>query len=391
MSAQSDAGAPYVLKAKQLFDDSDFVAHPVVLVEAGKVRAVGSDIPDTVVTHDLGQATLLPGLVDCHQHLVFDGNGTLEGQVAGRTDDELRSRARTAATTALLGGVTTLRDLGDRNYVTLGLRGDPELPTILCSGPPITLVDGHCWYLGGECEGRDDLIAAVRERITSECDVIKIMVSGGFSTPGTPMWRSQFGVDDVRLVVDEARAAGVAVAAHCHGVRAISDAIEAGVNTIEHCSFLNESLQVAPDVELLRRLAASTTAVSATAGLTPGAVLPDLLAGLMSDVIDALSRVHALGGRIVVGTDAGVEPFKPHDVARYAIHDLLSIGMDPIEALQAMTINGADALGLPRKGRITPGADADLIAVDGDPAVEPAALSRIVQVWRAGEPLRRAG
>jgi imidazolonepropionase-like amidohydrolase len=379
--------APYVLRAKRLFDGTRFIEDPAVLIEGGTIIAVGPEMPGNVATHDLGTATILPGLVDCHQHLVFDGNGTLEEQVSGRTDDELRSRARTAARTALLGGVTTLRDLGDRGFVTLGLRDDPELPTILCSGPPITLVKGHCWYLGGECSSRDDLVAAVRERIARECDVIKIMVTGGLLTPATPMWQSQFGTDELRLVVGEAHAAGLAVAAHCHGLAGIGDAIDAGVDTIEHCTFLNESMQAAPEEALLDRLAQATTAISATMGNAPGAELPPAVASILPDVTRALAGVHARGGRIVVGSDAGITPYKPHDVAHHALRDLLSIGMDSIEALRALTINGAETLELPTKGRIAAGADADLVAVAGDPEDDPEALSRIVQVWKAGNPM----
>jgi imidazolonepropionase-like amidohydrolase len=389
MNSPRNATARYVLRAQRLFDGTEFIDDPAVLVEDGTVVAVGSDVPTDIETHDLGRVTLLPGLVDCHQHLVFDGNGGLEDQVSDRTDEELRIRARASARNALLGGVTTLRDLGDRGFVTLDLRDAPDLPTILCSGPPITLVGGHCWYLGGECGDRDDLVAAVQARIARGCDVVKIMVTGGFLTPATPMWKSQFGPDELRLVVDEAHSAGLTVAAHCHGSEGIGHAVEAGIDTIEHCTFLDESMQVSPDEELLERLAGSTTTVSATMGTTPGAVLPETIGQIMPSVIAAQSRARSLGGRIVVGTDAGISPFKPHDVARHAIHDLLAIGMSPVGALRALTLDGADALGLPTKGRLAARADADMVAVAGDPEHEPEALSRVVQVWRAGKPVER--
>ena len=124
MTISSESQGRFALRAQRLFDGERFLDHPVALIEDDRVGAVGSDVPGDVVIHDLGSVTLLPGLVDCHQHLVFDGAGTLEEQVSGVSDDDLRSRARTAARRALLGGTTTLRDLGDRNYVTLGLRDD---------------------------------------------------------------------------------------------------------------------------------------------------------------------------------------------------------------------------------------------------------------------------
>ena len=102
-------------------------------------------------TIDLGDVTVLPGLIDTHQHLCFDGNGTLQEQVEGRSDAELQRRAYANAKGALQAGITTIRDLGDRNFVTLDLRADPDLPTILAAGPPLTADGGHCWYLGGGC------------------------------------------------------------------------------------------------------------------------------------------------------------------------------------------------------------------------------------------------
>jgi imidazolonepropionase-like amidohydrolase len=284
--------------------------------------------------------------------------------------------------------VTTLRDLGDRNYVTLGLRGDSDLPTILCSGPPITPVQGHCWYLGGECADREALVAAVRERVDRGCDVIKIMATGGNLTPTIPPWKSQFTIDELRLVVEEAHRAGVPVAAHCHGDPGISDSIDVDVDTIEHCTFLNEDMDPDPEPELLERLASSEIALSATFGRCPDAPpYPAYWEAIVPKTRAALATVHALGGCIVVGSDAGINSAKPHDVAPYAIHNLLGIGMTPIEALSAMTLGGADALGLPEKGRGAPGADADLIAVSGDPSTDPEALADIVQVWKAGRPV----
>ncbi|MGI9606472.1 MAG: amidohydrolase family protein, partial [Acidimicrobiales bacterium] len=312
MIGTDDHAGRFVLRAQRLFDGTRFVDPPSVLVEDGVVVAVGSDAPGDVPVHDLGSVTLMPGLVDCHQHLVFDGEGTLEEMVVGRTDDELRSRARDAARRALEGGVTTLRDLGDRNFVTLDLRGDPDLPTILCSGPPITPVKGHCWYLGGECDSRHEIVESVRERIARGCDVVKIMATGGRLTAAAPMWKSQFGLEDLQIVVEEARAAGLTVAAHCHGLEGIGNAVTAGVDTIEHCTFLNEAMQIAPDSSLLQRLADSGIAVSATMGMTPEGELPDWLAELWPHIVAGFSRVRDGGGRIVVGTDAGIHAFKPH-------------------------------------------------------------------------------
>lgn len=379
-----------LLRAQRLFDGTSSLMVPSVLIQGGKCLAVGevaeamASADPTIAVSDLGDVTLLPGLIDCHQHLVFNGEGSLEEQVTSEEDDELVKRARRNARRALVGGVTTLRDLGDRNFVTLSLRDDPELPTILCSGPPITPVQGHCWYLGGECSDSDAMIAAVHRRIAMGCDVVKIMATGGAMTPTTPMWKSQFGRRDLELVVREAHAAGIRVAAHCHGLAGIEDSIAAGVDTIEHCTFVDESMQIDPDRALLRRLANSNTVISATLGIAPNADLPPPLVKMIPEVLAALRSVRELGGRIVVGSDAGIAPFKPHDVMSHAIHDLIALGMTTTEALHAMTRGGALALGLEKKGIIAAGADADLIAVAGDPLVEAEAITRIAGVWTSG-------
>lgn len=376
-----------VVEAGRLFDGHRFVEPARVAMADGAVVAVGADVAEPAMV-GLGDVTLMPGLVDCHQHLVFDGVGTLEEQVSGRTDEELFERARAQARRALLGGVTTLRDLGDRNFVTLGLRGDVDLPTILCSGPPITTVQGHCWYLGGECEDRNAVLAAVRERAERGCDVVKVMVTGGALTPAMPMWRSQFDAADLRALVEEAHRLGLPVAAHCHGEQGISDSVDVGVDTIEHCTFINEDMDPRPDPELLERLARSGIALSATFGrCADGPPPPPRILAATPKIHAAHAIVRERGGTIVVGTDAGISVAKPHDVAPRAIHELISIGMTPLEALAAMTSGGADALGLPDKGRLAAGADADMIAIDGDPRTDPAAVTRIVQVWRAGVPV----
>lgn len=384
---------PAALRAARLFDGEGFVEPPVVQIAGGSIVAVGAAVPGDIAAEELGDVTLMPGIVDCHQHLVFDGDGTLEEQVADQTDEQLAERAWQLARTALIGGVTTVRDLGDRSFVTLALRGDPDLPTLLCAGPPITPVGGHCSYLGGEVADHADLVSAVQERVDRGCDVVKIMATGGFLTPAIPAWKSQFGAEDIAHVTELAHASGLPVAAHCHGEEGIRHAVDAGVDTIEHCTFINETFTPDPDPRLLDDLASSGIALSATFGRCADAPPRTGHYGKITVplVRDAMRRVVELGGVIVVGSDAGIGPDKPHDVAPRAIHDLMGVGLGPTEALTSMTLNGADALGLPRKGRLRPGADADIISVDGDPRDDPEAVTRVDRVWRSGVPVDRSG
>lgn len=378
------------IKAASVFDGSAVAERPTVLIDGGEVRAVGEPLPESIEVVDLPTATVLPGLVDCHQHLVFDGNGTLEEQVCDRSDEELAARARSNARRALEGGVTTLRDLGDRAFVTLDLRGDPGLPNLLTAGPPLTDRGGHCWYLGGECDGLDGLLAGVDERIERGCDVVKIMATGGGLTPTVPMWKSQFDRHQIIAVVERAHAAGIPVAAHAHGVDGIRDAVAAGVDTIEHCTFFTEAMHAAPPDDLLEVLAASDSALSATLGATPDRVLPPLFEASMATIREAFGRVHEGGGTVLVGTDAGINAFKPHDVMPRAMAPLVDLGMTPLEALAAMTSRAADVLGLPSVGRLAPGAAADIVAVEGDPLADPDDLTRVSHVWRAGQSVERS-
>jgi imidazolonepropionase-like amidohydrolase len=375
----------FALRAARLFDGERVLDRPTVLVEGHTVVAAGVSEPEGVLVVDLGAVTLLPGLIDCHQHLCFDGNGTLEEQVAQVGDDSLVDRARASAVRALRGGVTTLRDLGDRSYVTLDLREDRALPAIIAAGPPITREGGHCWFLGGVYSGEAGLRRAVAERAERGCDVVKVMVTGGYHTPDFPMWASQFTLNELRVVAEESHRAGLPVAAHCHGLAGIEAALDAEMDSIEHCTFYTERGPSEPNQALLERLAASGVAISLTLGGLPGHPLSPDPDGTWGVAFGAWRRLRELGATLVVGTDAGIGPHKPHDVLAHAFGDLLACGTTPLDGLRALTSLAAKASGVAeRKGRLAPGFDADIIAVNSDPLTEPDALVSIAAVWRAG-------
>ena len=212
------------------------------------------------------------------------------------------------------------RDLGDRGYLSLGLRGRPGLPTIVAAGQQITTSSGHCRYLGGVAEPTEAGVrAAVREHVERGVDVIKIMASGGTLTPGTYEHLPQFTLEVLRAAVDEAHRHGLQVTAHAHAVQAIADAVAAGADGLEHVSFWTEDSVNAP-AELIQLIADRRTVVGATVGMVPvpGLEPPPAVRARIPLLMANMKRLYEAGAMIVVGTDAGIAPGKPHDVLRYA-------------------------------------------------------------------------
>jgi imidazolonepropionase-like amidohydrolase len=388
----TERGRLTALRAAALFDgtSSALVRDPLILIDGGTIIAVDSGVPapaNADVT-DLGGATLLPGLVDAHVHLAFDASRDPVGRLAARSDDETIQAMIRAGQAALRGGVTTVRDLGDRGYLSLALRGQPGLPTIVAAGPPITTPGGHCHYLGGAAEPTEKGVrAAVREHVERGVDVIKIMASGGTLTPGTHQHLAQFTPEVLGAAIDEAHRHGLKVTAHAHAVEAIANAVAAGVDGMEHVSFWTEESVDAP-AELIQLIADRRTVVGLTVGMLPpppGLAPPRELLVRLPGIKANMRRLYEAGALMVAGSDAGIAPVKPPDVVRYAPPMLGDAGFSPAEALRAVPSGPAQVIGLGhRKGRIAPGFDADILAVDGNPLADPAALHRIRAVYSRG-------
>ena len=395
----TERGRLTALRAAWLFDGtgSALIPDPLVVIDGGTIVAVGSGAPapDGADVVDLGGAALLPGLVDTHVHLAFDASADPIAALAARSDEETIEAMVRAGQAALRGGVTTVRDLGDRDYLSLGLRGQPGLPTIVAAGPPVTTTPaGHCHYLGGAVEPTEAGVrAAVREHVERGVDVIKIMASGGTLTPGTYQHLAQFAPEVLRAAVDEAHRHGLHVTAHAHAVGAIADGLAAGADGLEHVSFWTED-SVASPAELIQLIADQQTIVGLTVGLVPvpGMEPPPVVRARLPLILANMRRLYEAGALMVAGSDAGIAPIKPHDVVRHAPDQLREIGLGQAEALRIITSVAAEVIGLGhRKGRIAPGFDADILAVDGDPIADPAALDRIRAVYARGTAVPDAG
>ena len=382
------------IRAARLFDGTGATCtnDPLVIVEDGRIVRVeqGAAPPPGVELVDLPGATLLPGLIDPHVHLGFDAQPGPIARLVSRSDTEVLESMAAAAAAHLAAGVTTVRDLGDRDYLAVRLReeGAGVLPTILAAGPPITTVDGHCAVLGGEIAGEAALRAAVRERADRGADVVKIMASGGGMSPTTQMHMPQFTRAELAAAVDEAHRVGLPVTVHAHALDAIRNALAAGVDGIEHCTFLvAEGVDAAEDV--VAELVARQVPVTSVFGIRPveGAPSPPpVVVRNMAAMRAALAGLFARGGRVMAGPDAGIAPQKPHGVLPHGLIEMVELGLDPAAVLRANTSVAAVALGLgATKGRVAPGLDADLLAVDGDPVTDTSALLRPVAVFVRGQ------
>jgi imidazolonepropionase-like amidohydrolase len=381
------------IRAAALFDGTGLVRDPLVLVADGRIADVASGpraaVPPDAELVELPAATLLPGLVDTHVHLAFDASTDPVGALVAQDDDALLAAMAGAARAQLRAGVTTVRDLGDRGYLALKLREGAvpgPLPTILTAGPPVTTPGGHCHFLGGEATGVDGVRAAVRERAERGVDVVKVMASGGELTPGSVAYEPQFTPGELCALVDEAHRLGLPVTAHSHAVEGIRNALAAGVDGIEHCGFHTADGVDAP-AELVAALVERRIAVGFTGGIAPSDVPPPPGIRNRLPALTALfARMWREGARIVVGTDSGIGPVKPHATLPYGVAHLASLGVPAAEALRVCTATAAEVCGVgDRKGRIAPGYDADLLAVPGDPLADLAVLRRPVAVFACGE------
>jgi imidazolonepropionase-like amidohydrolase len=374
----------------------------LVLLEEGRIVGVepgAAPAPEGCEVLETPGGTVLPGLVDAHVHLCADGTDGSLDRIEEPDEDAMKAVIGESLRRHLAAGVTTVRDLGDRRFAVLSWRSSTHsrsvYPAVVAAGPPITSVGGHCANMGGEAAGEDQLRRAVRERVERGVDVVKVMVSGGFATAGTQVMLCQFTLGELRVLVEEAHAAGLPVTAHAHGLPAVHMAMTVGADGIEHCSFLTDK-GVAQSAEDLARLAEAGTIICPTLGMA-GVLVPtpnarDLLAKLgltIEQVMEMRKRqvgqMHAAGVRVVSGSDGGIAAAKPHGLLPLSVAFLVEGGVSTTAALASATSLAAAACGLgDRKGRLRAGYDADLLVVDGDPVADIGALARPAAVFAGG-------
>ena len=246
----------HAIRAAHAFDGDRFLSGgATVLVDGDRIAGVESFahvVPEGVVVEEHA-GTVLPGLIDCHAHLVADNTvGGLE-RAGEMSDQEVAAIVVESLRGQVAAGVTTVRDLGDVAYRTLPFRPAAGLPRVVAAGPPVTTPGGHCHSLGGalSATGTSDLRAAVEQRVERGVDVVKVMASGGFATPDSDQLGAQFTADQLRALVDQAHRAGLPLVAHAHSLTAMKAALAARVDGIEHFSGLSISRGAHLDDEVL--------------------------------------------------------------------------------------------------------------------------------------------
>ncbi|MEC3977745.1 metal-dependent hydrolase family protein [Amycolatopsis sp. H20-H5] len=386
---------PLAIRAAGLFDGQKYLAGPVlVLSENGSVIDVdcsGVLPPEHADLLDLGDLTLLPGLVDAHTHLSWEPRGNPE-HLLSEDSERLLARARLHADQALSAGITTLRDLGSRGFDLLSLREDYRRgravgPELLVSGPPITPSNGHGWFLGGVADSLDQVIAAVAERARRGVDWVKVMATGGFTTQGSDPARPSYDLETMAALVRSAHAHGLPVTAHAHATSGIAALVEAGVDGIEHCTFYTSRGAVL-DSALVEAMADQGIRAGITLARPQGAPEP-WIQEILDCVVPHAGELMKAGVRVALCTDAGINPARPHDVLPADLVYAADRGLTGLQVLRAATSVAAEVCGVGHcKGRIAPGYDADLIAVSGNPLHDIRAILGVRAVVRAGQRVR---
>lgn len=408
---KNDAPATVAIHAGKVLDvhTGNYANDQIIWIEGDRIKAIGSasdltkKLPPGTKVIDLSNFTVLPGLIDCHTHLTMTPYDSGPAGLHASYPRQALTGARNARVT-LEAGFTTVRNLGASGYADIALRdaikaGDVPGPRMLVSGPPLSITGGHGdenflapqfgWSSDGVADGIDGVTKKVREDIKYGADVIKFMATGGVLSEGDNPALAQFSPDEMKAIVDTAHGLGRKVAAHAHGSAGIKYAVLAGVDSIEHGSYINDE-----DIELMKQHGTY---------LVPTVYLEDWLMenvqklGLTPNMIEKaktvlpiaqqnLSHAFKSGVKVALGTDAAVYP---HGLNAREFGKMVDMGMSPLQAIQAGTLNGADLIGwADRVGTLEPGKFADVIAVQGDPLTNVRLLENVSFVMKGGEVIK---
>jgi len=398
--------APLNLRAARWLDVAagQIRAQAVVVVQDGRITSVGGEIPAGARTVDLGDVTLLPGLIDAHTHLT----GDLEGDWVTRDVRELPAdaalRGARNAKRTLEAGFTTVRNVAAGGFADIALMkaidaGLVPGPRMIASAHALGITGGHCdatgWAPGileggpeeGIVDGVDAAIRGVRYQIKHGARVIKICATAGVLSFDATVGAQQLSDDEIRAIVEETGRHGLKVAAHAHGTQGILAAVKAGVASIEHGSMLNDEI-----IALMKKKGTYLVPTAYLLTAMPLDLLPPPIAAKAKQIIPLAQESHRqaikAGVKIAFGTDAAVYP---HGVNAREFAVYVGYGMTPIEAIRTATSGAADLLGVGDRGTIAPGQLADLVAVPGDPLKDIKVMERVSFVMKGGVVVRGPG
>ena len=403
---QVDANSKSLLiKPKQILDvRSGMLVNADILIESGVIVKVSKNIP--VMSHyeiiDLKDMTILPGLMDAHVHLT--GNTDLKGHEGISESSYLATiyGVKNAKQT-LMAGFTTVRNVGASNYSDVALRDGIDQkailgPTLLVSGPPLGITGGHCdsnilpaeyeYKAQGVADGPWEVRRKVRENKKYGADLIKYCATGGVMSKGTNVNNRQYTLDEMKAIVDEAHTLGMKVAAHAHGLEGIRMAIEAGVDSVEHSSLIDQetiNLAIAKGVFLAMDIYVSDYILGEGAknGIPEYSLNKERIVGKRQR--ENFKMAVESGAKMVFGTDAGIFP---HGKNAKQFKYMVEWGMKPIEAIQASTINTAELFGKTNIGEIKETFDADLIGVKGNPLKDITLLENVGFIMKEGQVIK---
>ena len=377
------------------------LANQTLIVVADRIESIAptGQVPAQPGDHevDLSGATVMPGLIDVHTHLTMATNFDPYFELSMTPAKEAILGVENAKVT-LEAGFTTVRNVGANNYTDVALRDEINLghvpgPHMQASGPALGITGGHMdenllpfeYHITAEgvADGVPAVQQKVRQNIKYGADLIKIGASGGVLSIGDDPQASQYTLEEMQAIVADAHRLGRKVAAHAHGSQAIALATRAGVDSIEHGSYINDE-----DIALMKQ---HGTYLVPTAYLVDwmkqNGHLPEIYQQKMTDVGNAMQSIHRkaiqAGVKVALGTDAAVYPhgLNAHELEVY----VKDYGMTPLAAIQAATLNAADLMGwTDRTGSLDAGKWADLIAVGGDPLTDVTLLQHVSFVMKSG-------